>query len=336
MDRHLPALIAALAAVAAWPATAGAHSIVRVNAGELTSLSADATSLNTLTATLKGSRVELRDPTVDGGMDPGPCDPGDIDGTGFVISVSCERTGLKLVRLDAGDREDKVTAELPIPVLALGGEGADTLRTGPEADTLTGDAGDDTLTAGAGNDRLDGGVGIDALDGGAGDDTLSARDGLADTVACGDGADRVDADTLDDVASDCETTERTATAPPPDQAGDRDRSAPRVDAGGPTVQRLGRSGALRLVATSTERGTVAASGWLDVAGLALPLLSKRHRIAVGGGGAEMRIRLSRSQLRQARRALTRGRKVTVRLTVVATDDAGNSSEIRVPRIRLRR
>ncbi|CAA9501505.1 MAG: Alkaline phosphatase [uncultured Solirubrobacteraceae bacterium] len=338
MSRRAAASAPLALAVAALlsPAAAGAHSIVRVNGGEVTSLSADATSLNTLTVRLRGSDLELSDPTVDGGMDPGSCRPGRVDESGFIVQAFCPRAGVTLVRLDAGDREDKVTAELPIRVALLGGEGADTLRSGPADDTLAGDAGDDTLAAGGGTDTLVGGLGVDALDGGAGNDTVRVRDGLADTVRCGDGGDTVDADTLDEIASDCERVERTATVPPEDDGGGRDRTKPTVQAGGPTVQRIGSAATVRVTATSSERGTLAASGFLDVGGLNLPLQSRRERVTVAGGGAEIRIRLSRSQVRQVRAALGKRRRVTVRLGVVATDAAGNSAETRAPRIRLTR
>jgi len=332
----LSAILAA-AVTATWVAGAGAHSIVRVNGGEVTSLSADATSLNTLTAKMSGSRIELRDPTVDGGIDPGSCDPGEVDENGFVIQTFCPAGGVKLLRLDVGDREDQVTADLPFPVALLGGEGADVLRAGSSADTVSGDAGDDELVAGAGDDTVVGGLGVDRVDAGTGNDTVRVRDGLADSIVCGDGADRVEADTLDDVATDCEAAERTATAPPPDEGGGaRDRTPPRVETGGSTIQRLGRSARITLAATSSERGTVAASGALEVGGTGLPLTGRRARVAVAGAGVELKIRLTRSQQRVVRRALRRGRRVTVRLEVVATDSAGNSAAVRAPRIRLRR
>ncbi len=101
------------------------------------------------------------------------------------------------------------------------------------------------------------------------------------------------------------------------------------------AQRIVRSGIVRLAATSSEVGTVAASGYIDIAGLALPLKSRRERITAAGGGAELEVRLSRSQLREARRYLHKGRHVAVRLAVVATDAAGNSAQVRAPVIRLR-
>ena len=326
----------ALAAAAVWPSAAAGHSIVRVNGGEVTSVSADATSLNTLSARISGSTIELRDPTVDGGMDPGSCRPGDVDASGFVIQVFCPRDGSRLLRLDVGDREDKVVADLPVPVALLGGEGADALRAGPLDDTVAGDAGDDELIAAAGADSVIGGLGVDSVDAGPGDDRIQVRDGLADTVRCGEGADRIEADTLDDVAPDCEFVNRIATAPPANSGGGRDRTPPGVDAGGAIVQRLGRSATIRLAATSSERGSISASGVLTAGGVALPLKTKRLPVDVTGGGVELRIRLSRSQQRVVRGALRRGRRVSARLEVVATDAAGNSAAKRAPTIRLRR
>jgi hypothetical protein len=137
-------------ALLASPQAAPGHSIVRISGSEVTSLSADATSLNTLTARMRGGRIELRDPTVDGGMDIGPCEPGEVDRAGYIIQAFCPAQGITLLRIDAGDREDTVTAELAVPLLVLGGQGADTLRTGPAKDTVRGDGGDDSMTTGAG------------------------------------------------------------------------------------------------------------------------------------------------------------------------------------------
>ena len=120
---------------------------------------------------------------------------------------------------------------MPLPVTLLGGPGADRLTAGPAADTVLGGDGNDRLSGAGGADVLDGGAGVDALDGGEGDDRLSSADGHAETVGCGGGADRVEADTSDDVASDCESVARSAVAPPPD-----------ADATGMDTIRPGRQG----------------------------------------------------------------------------------------------
>jgi hypothetical protein len=336
--RTLIGLALAVAAGAVAPASAAAHSIVRVTGGELSYQSLDATSLNSLRMQPSGNDIQIRDPTVDGGMDPGPCRPGEVtnDANAWIIEVFCPRSIVDRVRIDVGEREDAGTVSLSLPVTLLGGPGADTLSTGDGADNVGGGDGNDTVAGGAGNDAVDGGPGTDSLDGGPGDDRLTTRDGVADRVTCGEGADQVDADSVDELAGDCEGVQRTTVAPPADGVGGDDTVPPRVRAGGSTLQRIGRSGRVRVLATSSERGFVAASGFLDVAGLALPLRSDRRRVAVAGGGVRLTVKLSRRQMRACRRAFVRGRSVSVRLGVVATDLAGNSGVTRAPRIRLRR
>ena len=334
--RSLLAVSLASVLAGALPAVAAAHSIVRVTGGELSYISADATSLNSLSVGLRGGDIQLRDPTVVGGSDPGPCRPGEVtnDANAWIVEVFCASAAVNRVRLDLGEREDSATVSLSLPVTLLGGPGADRLRSGDGADIVGGGDGNDTLAGGAGSDVLDGGLGTDSVDGGSGDDRISARDGLEDRITCGEGADRVEADTLDTTAGDCEVVLRLPVPPPQDSGGD-DGARPRVQAGGSTLQRIGRHGRVRVLATSSERGFAAASGFLDAGGLSLPLQSDRRRITVAGGGVTLTVKLSRSQLRECRRVLARGRRVSVRLGVVATDLAGNSAEVRAPRIRLR-
>lgn len=332
----LLAACAGLATGAVLPAAADAHSIVRVVAGELSYLSSDATSLNSIEVVVSGGDVRVRDPSVDGGIDPGPCRPGEItnDANAWIIEAFCPLSTVQRVRIDLGEREDSATVSLSLPVNMLGGPGADRLTGGDGADSVGGGEGNDSVAGGAGNDTLDGGTGIDSVDGGAGDDRISIRDGLADRVACGPGADFVDADSLDTVGADCEAVQR-GTAAAPDDSGADDGAPPDVEAGGSTLQRIGRTSRVRVLATSSERGFVAASGFLDVDGLKLPIQSNRRRVAVGGAGVVLTVTLTRAQLRRARRALSRRRRVGVRLGVVATDLAGHSRATNAPRIRLR-
>ncbi len=340
MSRRIGAvLLAGTCGAVAAPGAAGAHSLVRPAGALVSYLSQDATSLNTLTVSLEGTRIAFRDPTVDGGMDPGTCTPGDVSaGAGFVVETFCPRSGVRRVRLDLGEREDSARVTAPIAATLLGGPGADVLTGGPAGDQLAGDTGDDTVAGGAGDDVLDGGLGADRLDGGPGNDELRVRDGIADEVACGDGVDTVLADTLDILDAGCEKPERLAVAPPPgsgETAGDK--VAPRVRAASARVQRVSASrGSLRVIAASSEAGTVATSGVLNADGLRLGLVGARRRIAVGGGGAELRFALTRRQLREVLVTLRRKRRVTVRLSVVATDRAGNSRQVDLPSIRLRR
>jgi Ca2+-binding RTX toxin-like protein len=333
--RPVPALICATAGLLVATPAADAHSLIRLVGNEALYLSQDATSLNTLAVRAAGDEIEFRDPTVDNGADIGPCRPGEVDRAGNPIQAFCPGSGVVRVRIDLGEREDTATVSIALPVHLTGGPGADQLTTGSFPDYVNGGDGNDRLVTGAGDDELVAGPGVDDVDAGSGGDKIDVRDGLRDTVSCGDGADTVTADEFDALATDCEGAARTSTPPPPDAAATAtDKTPPSIDVGAVTLQRVGRRGIVRVAATSTERGTIGASGFVDVAGLRLPLGSAGKRIAVAGGGAELAIRLTAPQMRAARRALRRGRHVFVRLTVVATDAAGNSAQKRAPRIRL--
>ena len=331
--RFAPAL--AVAALLGTSASAEAHSVVRIGGNTVTYLSADATSLNTLIVRTAGQRIEFSDRTVDGGIDPGSCDPGAINQSTWIVQVFCSRERLDAVRIDLGEREDRATIDLPLPATLLGGPGSDVLRAGAPADRVEGGDGNDDVGAGGGNDVVDGGLGYDVVRGDDGDDELRVADGLLDRVECGSGRDRVDADTLDDVAIDCEDVSRRPVVPPADAGTTDDRLGPRVQSGGYIRQRLGR-GRVRLLATSSERGFLAASGFVDVSGISIPIQSDRRPVTVAGGGVELTVRLKGGSLRRCRRAVQRGRPCSIRMWVVGTDLAGNSTRARPIRIRLRR
>jgi hypothetical protein len=270
-------------------------------------------------------------------MDPGPCRPGETtnDSNAWLIQTFCPAAGVTRVHIDLGDREDTATFGLAIPVELVGGPGADRLTTGDAADVVDGGEGNDRVITGGGDDDVTGGNGVDEIDAGPGADTIRVRDGLRDIVRCGDGADRVDADDFDDLGADCEGVARTVTPPPPEAGAiATDTTPPRLDVGALTRQRLGRRGVIRVAATSSERGSIGVSGFIDIGGLSRPLSGARARIGVAGGGAEVALRLTARQVREVRRALRRKRRVVVRLSVTATDAAGNTTTRRAPRIRL--
>ena len=75
---------------------------------------------------------------------------------------------------------------------------------GSGGDELEGNALTNTLSGGDGADTLTGNGGADVLLGDAGADTINARDGVADDVNCGPGADTAVVDPTDTVTS-CET-----------------------------------------------------------------------------------------------------------------------------------
>jgi hypothetical protein len=313
------------------PAAADAHSLVRSGGGLVSYLSEDATSLNTLTVRPDGTRIEFHDPTVDNGIDPGSCTPGQVSG-GFIIQAFCPAGGVSRIRIDLRDREDTAVVSIPISVTLLGGSGADRLTAGPAGDEVDAGEGNDSVDGGDGDDTIDGGLGIDSLAGRAGADRLISRDGLADSVVCGEGADVVDADTFDEVAADCEEVTRTFTPPP--SGGADEPGPPKLRVGAEIVQRPESSRRVRVFAASSEPGTISASGFLNVAGLNRPVQAESRRVEVGGAGGAIGYKVAPKRWDEVARALRRGRPVSVHLGVVATDLAGNSSRRNAPRVRL--
>jgi hypothetical protein len=91
--------------------------------------------------------------------------------------------------------------------VANDGRPGDHFNIGPDIENVIGGPDGDQITGSAAANTLDGAGGSDTLNGGAGNDTILARDGAADTVSCGDGADRAVVDVIDSVAPDCETVE---------------------------------------------------------------------------------------------------------------------------------
>jgi hypothetical protein len=115
-------------------------------------------------------------------------------GPGCVVaqdgSASCTSpaggTPLARIEVDAGDLDDSVSVQAPLPARILGGDG------------------DDRLEGGDGVDQLLGGAGADFADGGAGDDSIELGDGVSDSAWCGAGRDSVAAETLDALDLGCE------------------------------------------------------------------------------------------------------------------------------------
>jgi hypothetical protein len=110
------------------------------------------------------------------------------------------------------------------------GLGGDDLIDGANGnDVLDGGDGNDTIFGGGNDDTITGGPGLDSLSGEgsasglfvsiAGNDRIDARDGIAENLNCGPGADTAIVDALDVVPQDpgslCEVVDRGATPPPP-------------------------------------------------------------------------------------------------------------------------
>jgi hypothetical protein len=115
-------------------------------------------------------------------------------------------------------------------VAGLGGD--DTIDGANGNDVLDGGAGNDTIFGGGNDDTIIGGPGLDSLSGEgsasglfisvAGNDRIDARDGVAELLNCGPGADSAIIDALDTVPQDpgslCESVDRGAPAPTPTAA----------------------------------------------------------------------------------------------------------------------
>src|SRR5215211_844777 len=116
----------------------------------------------------------------------GPCSkaPGATD-------VTCPGAGIGRLEVDAGDLDDAVTVNAPLPSTLRGGPGADaldfapvafgpppgaTLEGGDGGDWLQSGPGDDSAPGGPGDDGVQGDLGGDTVDGGEGADALEVRD----------------------------------------------------------------------------------------------------------------------------------------------------------------
>ncbi len=258
--------------------------------------------------------------TVDGVADDGR--PGEGDDVRDIERITSNVSGTFVT----GDGPDVVQ------VWANLDYGASTIRTNGGNDQVTGLNASETIDGGAGDDRLEGGFGDDTIVGGPGKDTIigdrsasqcglfescslpqgndviDVRDGEADTVSCGVGADRVLADAADTVAADCEQVDRAAGAgfgtgslpaqPAADRGAERTATLP-VELTRTTLRRALKGG-LRVRVQAPAVGRLKAT-------------ASRSRVRVASGSATVRragtttvtLRFSkaaRHRLRAARRA----------------------------------
>ena len=113
--------------------------------------------------------------------------PGVVEVRG--MGLTSRYAGVTKIFFDGGLGNDSLTTvDVTVPVIALGGEGNDTLLGGSAADYLDGGAGNDTLSGLEGRDSLYGGSGDDDLDGGANGDWIEGGEG-DDDIDGGNGAD---------------------------------------------------------------------------------------------------------------------------------------------------
>ncbi len=267
--------------------------------------------------------------TVDGSADDGR--PGEGDNVIDVERVTSYVSG----RFSFTDAPDVVE------VWANQDYGSSTIATRGGNDTVTGGNAAESIDGGAGDDRLEGGFGDDAIVGGPGrdtiigdksggncglfescsmpigNDTIDARDGEADSVICGVGADKVLADAADTVAPDCETVERTV-APPvrrgADERGD-DRGARDGRGRSAGGAKLALAGRISLAKALARGVSVRVRGAAAGRRLALTARSGKTVVARGtaragkDGGATVTLRFTGAGKRKLRGA--RSAKLTI-------------------------
>jgi hypothetical protein len=275
------------------------------------------------------------------------------------------------IHLDAGDGND--TAQVGTKASGLGavhGEFA-----------FNGSAGDDTLqvtdaasTAGSVTDIDDGGLrhaggtvrpasGVDhvsfiagsgsdsiakssgwawTIDSGPGDDTVATRDAVADSVACGDGADFAVTDPLDALAANCERSDRTAALP---AGGTPSDPGTGTGTGGGAGTGTATDTAAPVISIASLRKSVKLKSFLR--GLK-PVLSANEPATFQAQllGSARRVTLARAYdvtlahgdlplgagarpltLKPNKRLVGHARRLTVRVLVTATDAAGNRSSL---------
>jgi hypothetical protein len=166
--RALAGLVAAAALIA--PAQAGAAG---AGVGNGTLGIASGSEASNITVTRLAGNLVVADPTHSLSAIY-PCST-----TGSPAKVICPAASVTSIVALMGDGDDRLdTSSLALPVTANGGNGNDRIATGAAADTI---------------------------DGAAGADVFLARDGTADSVTCGTGADSGQVDAADTLSADCET-----------------------------------------------------------------------------------------------------------------------------------
>jgi RTX calcium-binding nonapeptide repeat (4 copies) len=211
-----------------------------------------------------------------------------------------------------------------------GSEGTDTLS---GMSGLIGSPFDDTLTGDGGANRIDGGGGSDTVNAGDGPDTVLLRDGISDHADCGGADDTVESDVQGlDVLTGCEQVAFAPFTPPvgqpagdpqpPSQPGAADTSLTfRFTA--KKHQRLGKRGIVRGSLLCPDEACSS-----QVSAKFAARRAANRTVAVPAGTAKVvKLRLGAGNVRRARAALHAGRKVTVRVTAIARDAAGNRQTV---------
>jgi len=279
---------------------------------------ADRLSYNDRTASI---RVALDGQPGDGAAGEGDNVHDDVEtlvGTSLADALTGSDAGQELFGNGGNDRVD-----------GLGGP--DLVNGGTGDDELFGGAGDDRVEGSAGEDYLEGGAGVDLFAGDnpcttepctGGSDFIQARDGEADTVNCGVGADTALVDAIDVVAQDtqhgCERIDRAAAAAAGDVLGQSLSAGPRLKVVGVRRLRTLRRGKLRIEVTCPGSCRVKVR---LITGRTVVASARRTRL--GAGVVTLRPKTSR----RGRRLLKRRTKVGMTLAVDVRDDQGRTTTL---------
>jgi hypothetical protein len=114
--------------------------------------------------------------------------------------------------------------------------------------------------------------------------------------------------------------------PPPPSPPAADVTAPKLLLGGATRQRFLRGRSIYVYAKCDEACTISASGRIAALQMARSLTTATTKLSLKPGVRTMiKLRISRKVRATINRQLARGARVTVRVTLVATDAAGNKT-----------
>ena len=247
-----------------------------------------------------------------------------------------------LERVEGGSSDDRITGnDGPNRLEGAGGSdivsgagGNDTVLGGTGIDQVMGDAGNDEVNGETHGDVVDGGSGVDNLIGDArcetagcgGPDHIKARDGEGDNVVCRDDNDTVEADDADAVAGDCENVQRGPAG------GGADTAPPEATVLIPRRPRLGASLQRGLTFSYSCNEVCGIAGQAAVSGRDARGLKQAKTVVVARGTSLLTAagtgKVKLKFTRKAKAKLRSRRSVTLRVTMVVSDSAGNLSTLK--------
>ena len=267
--------------------------------------------------------------TVDGQANDGEASEGDN-----VIAVEKLRVVADNATVVGSDAADDFFVEANTSTIR-GMGGNDHLVAYDGHDTVEGGDGDDYLEGGFGNDVLDGGPGVDQFMGdrtesnviAIGNDTIRARDGVAEQVNCGIGADTAQVDASDVVDPSCESVDRSVVIDGPGSGAFGSKTlvtlrlgAPRIRARGPLPIRVANANGFAVTGSVSGKTT----GPVVVSRRRVVRLRARSFSVAANARKTVKLKLPAP----LKRLLARTGKLSLRLTMKVKDPAGNTRTVK--------